>query len=227
MFKMMTARRNALALVSAWCCLGRCDGFAPSRAATRAYGAPGIFSIRGNNSCRRRSSSRRHKSSRGRGLLLASDNEADEFWTKQKQLLQQMSLKEEKSLQEEQREKFARRRLALVSDTATFGFFIFCLLWICFENPFVALSYAVGATLGLAYSFGLGKYVENLGGDPTQAETSPGSGVGEARFAFLILLFVIVAKFRSNGLVEIPTIGGFFTYQLASLSQGFKQEVDD
>jgi len=58
-------------------------------------------------------------------------------------------------------------------------------------------------------------------------ESLGGSGVGEARFAFLILLFVVVAKFRSQGLVEIPTIAGFFTYQLASLGQAFKLDADE
>jgi len=69
--------------------------------------------------------------------------------------------------------------------------------------------------------------VENIGGDPTEASVNPGSGFGEARFAFLIILFLLVGKFRSVGLLEVPTIAGFFTYQLASLSQGFRQEVDD
>lgn len=70
--------------------------------------------------------------------------------------------------------------------------------------------------------------MENLGDNSIRdAESLRGSGVGEARFAFLILLFVVVAKFRSVGLQEVPTIGGFFTYQLASLSQGFKQDVDE
>jgi hypothetical protein len=77
-----------------------------------------------------------------------------------------------------------------------------------------------GALFGTAYSYGLGKYVETLGGSAEDAGAVQGAGVGQARFAFLILLFVIVGKFRSQGLQEIPAILGFFTYQLASLSQG-------
>jgi len=73
---------------------------------------------------------------------------------------------------------------------------------------------------GLAYSYGLGKYVETLGGSAEDAGAVQGAGVGQARFAFLILLFVIVGKFRTQGLQEIPAIMGFFTYQLASLNQG-------
>jgi len=78
--------------------------------------------------------------------------------------------------------------------------------------------------MGTAYSYGLGKYV--VGGSASDMDSVEGAGVGQARFAFLILLFVIVGKFRSQGLLEIPSIAGFFTYQLASLNQGLKQ-IDD
>jgi hypothetical protein len=59
------------------------------------------------------------------------------------------------------------------------------------------------------------------------AEAGKGAGVGEARFAFLILLFVLIGKFRSAGLMPVPTIAGFFTYQITSLSQGLRQELDE
>lgn len=213
----MTARRNYSALTIAVLCLGLVESFVSRRA---------------NYLLIPRSQFRRQGTgpSSSALILAASDDKSkadDEFWLKQKQLLSQMSSVANKSLQAEQREKFASRRLAFVSDTAYIGFFIFCSLWTVFDNPFVAFSYALGATLGLAYAYGLGKYVENLGGDPAESLDSPGSGVGNARLAFLLLLFVVVGKFRSSGLLEIPTIAGFFTYQLASLTQGFKQDVDD
>lgn len=72
-----------------------------------------------------------------------------------------------------------------------------------------------------------GKYVENLGGSAYDAEAGKGAGVGEARFAFLILMFVLVGKFRGAGLEVVPTIAGFFTYQIASLAQGLKPDVVD
>ena len=81
----------------------------------------------------------------------------------------------------------------------------------------MAANYAFGATMGTAYSYGLGKYV--LGGSAADMNSVEGAGVGQARSAFLNLLFVIVEKFRSRGLFEIPSIAGFFTYQLASLNQ--------
>ena len=71
--------------------------------------------------------------------------------------------------------------------------------------------------MGTAYSYGLGKYV--VGGSASDMDSVEGAGVGLARSAFLNLLFVIVEKFRSQGLFEIPSIAGFFTYQLASLNQ--------
>lgn len=103
---------------------------------------------------------------------------------------------------------------------------IFSAIWYVVPNPFSAISYLLGATLGTAYCYGLGKYVETIGGSAYDAEDVKGSGVGSARFAFLIVLFIFVGKFRSEGLQEIPAIMGFFTYQIASLSQGLKEATD-
>lgn len=180
------------------------------------------------------------KSSLIHNVLLSStnnpDNEEDEkdakkrirdkiFWAKQQALAAEMSAKSDAGLKEEQREKFTRRRLALTSDTFYFSILIGSILWLVSSNPFVTISYLFGALSGTAYSYGLGKFVETIGGsiDDTEAE---GAGIGQARFAFLILLFVVVGKFRSQGLLELPSITGFFTYQLASLGQGLR-EIDD
>ena len=167
--------------------------------------------------------------------------EKDDFWSQQKELMQEMTGRAEKSLREEQREKFASRRTALVADTAIFTSLIFSLLWLISVNPFVSFSYALGATFGLAYAYGLGKYVETLGGSVDDAGELQGAGIGQARFAFLILLFLFVGrstkvgwyscpeislthpryhnpgKFRSQGLIEIPSIAGFFTYQVSTV----------
>jgi hypothetical protein len=151
----------------------------------------------------------------------------DDFWAEQKALAKEMSGVVEKSRQAEAQGKFQKRRLALVTDTAYFGFFIFCLLWAFFDNPFVAFSFSLGSVLGTAYAYGLGRYVEKFGGNTVEdLESAQGSGVGDARLAFLLLLIVLIAKFRSVGLVEVPAIAGFFTYQLASLNQGL-QEIED
>ena len=157
-------------------------------------------------------------------FLRAADG--DEFWKQQKAIMEDMTGRAEKSLKQEQLEKFASRRTALIGDTALFTTLIFSLLWVLSANPFVSISYAFGATFGLAYAYGLGKYVETLGGSADDTEAVQGAGIGQARFAFLIMLFVLVGRFRSSGLIEIPSIAGFFTYQLASLSQGLR-EIND
>lgn len=147
------------------------------------------------------------------------------FWAKQRAMAAEFAAKEDAGLKSEQKEKFAQRRMALVSDTAYFSVLIACLLWIVSANPFVTISYLFGSMSGTAYAYGLGKYVETIGGSIDDAEIE-GTGIGQARFAFLILLFVVVGRFRDQGLLEIPSIMGFFTYQLASLGQGLR-EIDD
>ncbi|CAB9521963.1 expressed unknown protein [Seminavis robusta] len=159
----------------------------------------------------------------------AADNDSNgdqDFWTQQKELMAEMTDKDERTGRQEQQMKYEERATALVGDTAFFSLLIFPILWLCFDNPLFSLSYLLGALFGLAYAYGLGKYVATLGGSIDDASTLQGAGVGEARFAFLILLFIFVGKFRSYGLVEIPCIAGFFTYQLASLGQGLKEFND-
>jgi len=153
-------------------------------------------------------------------------NDGDDFWAQQKQLAEEMTSSGEKSLRQEQLNKYNQRAAGLVGDTAFFALLIVPILWICVDNPLFSASYLLGATFGLAYVYGLTKSVATLGGSVDDANALQGAGVGEARFAFLILLFIFVGKFRSEGLEPIPCIGGFFTYQLASLSQGLKEIYD-
>ena len=161
---------------------------------------------------------------------LADDqNENDgssDIWSQQKQLLSDFNAQQASSLKAEQSAKFQKRQLALVGDTAFFSAMIFCALWLVCDNPFVSISYSLGAILGLAYSYGLGKYVETIGASIDDEGIGQGAGIGNARFAFLILLFIFVGKFKSVGLLEIPAIMGFFTYQIGSLSQGLR-EIND
>ena len=126
----------------------------------------------------------------------------------------------------EQRSKYGARAKALVSESFYFTILIFSSLWFISSNPFTPLSYLLGALLGTAYAYGLSKYVQTLGGNAMDKGDVEGGGIGSARFAFLILLFILVGRFRSEGLQEIPAIFGFFTYQLASLSQGLKESND-
>mmetsp|Transcript_11210 Transcript_11210/g.26948 ORF Transcript_11210/g.26948 Transcript_11210/m.26948 type:complete len:224 (-) Transcript_11210:195-866(-) len=155
------------------------------------------------------------------------ENGKDEFWQQQRELMNEMSDRNDKSLKEEQNKNFNKVQNALIIETIFFSSLLFSLLWLACDNPFVPLSYVFGSIFGIAYAYGLGKYVETVGGTIDDASAVEGAGVGQARFAFLILLFVFVGKFRAYGLLEIPSIAGFFTYQLASLSQGFKEQKID
>lgn len=147
----------------------------------------------------------------------------DGFWTQQQDLMDSLIEKNDKSIRREQQEVFAKQRSALIYDTLFFTCLIFCLLWVACDNPFLSVSYVFGSLFGVLYAYGLGKFVETIGGSAMDAEVVKGAGVGQARFAFLILLVVFVGKLRAVGLVEIPSILGYFTYQIASLSQGLRE----
>jgi hypothetical protein len=159
---------------------------------------------------------------------LESVAKKESFWNSQQKLATALSAQTKLSLRQEQSAKFERRRLALVVDTAYIAWFIFCACWMIFPSPMTAISYSFGATMGIAYTYGLGKSVEVIGKSIDDVGATQGAGVGEARFAFLILLFLFVGKFRGGeyGLQEIPSIAGFFTYQIASLNQGLR-EIND
>ena len=152
------------------------------------------------------------------------EDEGDEFWQQQRDLMNEMSDVNEQSLKEEQSLNYAKMQTGLIVETVFFSALVFSLLWLACDNPFVPFSYVFGASFGVAYTYGLTKYVEVIGGTIDDASAIKGAGVGQARFAFLILLFLFVGKLRVYGLQEIPSIMGFFTYQLATLSQGLKEE---
>ena len=61
----------------------------------------------------------------GLGLQRVAIGDKD-FWTQQKELAAEMLEKDGKIEKEDQKDKFAKRRLAFIGDTAYFGFFIFC-----------------------------------------------------------------------------------------------------
>jgi len=157
-------------------------------------------------------------------LRMAGNEEGKvDFWEQQRNLMNEMSDQNEQSLKAEQDKSFEKVQNDLIVETVFFASLIFSLLWLACDNPFVPFSYVFGSLFGIAYAYGLGRFVATVGGTIDDAIATEGAGVGQARFAFLILLFVFVGKFRSYGLLEIPTIMGFFTYQLASLSQGLKE----
>jgi hypothetical protein len=155
-------------------------------------------------------------------INLDATTNKDDFWNQQQSLIDEMKRDNENALKIEGKEKYEQLQRALLGDTVFFAAIIFSLLWLACDNPFVSFSYVFGATFGLAYTYGLSKYVATLGGSIEDAADIQGAGVGQARFAFLLLLFILVGKLRVYGLIEIPSIMGFFTYQIASLSQALR-----
>jgi hypothetical protein len=146
------------------------------------------------------------------------------FWQQQADLMKEMSDSNEQSLKEENDKNYNSVQNELVVETAFFTALIFSMLWLACDNPFIPASYLFGAMFGVAYTYGLGKFVGTIGASIDDVGAIQGAGVGQARFAFLILLLLFVGKLRVYGLVEIPSIMGFFTYQIASLSQGLKED---
>lgn len=159
-----------------------------------------------------------------------NNNNNNDIWKQQKELMNQMKDKENKTAKNLANEKYSQRAIGLVNDSIFISFLIFAILWTIQSNPFIPISYLLGTSCGIAYTYGLSKYVETIGqsvDDVLNNEGgSSGAGFGAARFAFLLILFVLVNKYRSYGLLEIPSIFGFFTYQIASLSQGLR-EIND
>lgn len=159
--------------------------------------------------------------------MAENENERADFWQQQRDLMNELTEENDKSLKEENKKNYDKIQTALVTETAFFSALIFSLLWLASDNPFAPLSFLFGSIFGTMYTYGLGKYVSTVGGSIDDAGAVEGAGVGQARFAFLIVLFIFLGKFRPYGLQEIPSIMGFFTYQLASLSQGLKEEKID
>ena len=160
-------------------------------------------------------------------MNMVDDNDnrkKDTFWQQQRDLMKEMTESNEQSLKVEQGRQFDTVQNGLIVETGFFAALVFALLWLACDNPFVPFSYVFGATFGVAYTYGLGKYVSTIGGTIDDESVLQGAGVGQARFAFLILLLIFVGKLRVYGLIEIPSIMGFFTYQLATLSQGLKED---
>eukprot|EP00536_Pseudo-nitzschia_multiseries_P000931 jgi/Psemu1/300405/fgenesh1_kg.11_\ len=158
-------------------------------------------------------------------LRMAEDGVGkDDFWQQQKDLMKELVDDADNSLKEENKKNFDKLQNDLITETAFFSALLFSLLWLACDNPYVPLSFVFGSLFGIAYTYGLGKFVSVVGGTIDDANAVEGAGVGQARFAFLIMLFIFVGKLRPYGLLEIPSIMGFFTYQLASLSQGLKEE---
>lgn len=88
-----------------------------------------------------------------------------------------------------EKQKYNESVNALVFETFYFGIMFFSAIWYLAPNPFTAISYFLGALLGSAYCYGLGKYVSTLGGSAYNPEDVKGSGQNN-------LYLVILLSFR-------------------------------
>eukprot|EP00629_Pelagomonadales_sp_RCC1024_P008932 CAMPEP_0119266070 /NCGR_PEP_ID=MMETSP1329-20130426/4689_1 /TAXON_ID=114041 /ORGANISM="Genus nov. species nov., Strain RCC1024" /LENGTH=224 /DNA_ID=CAMNT_0007265933 /DNA_START=90 /DNA_END=764 /DNA_ORIENTATION=- len=87
-----------------------------------------------------------------------------------------------------------------------------------------AESYLLGVLFGGAYLYLLSRYVGSLG--ETSLEGAKEGGIGQARFAIVALLIGIAGKQRES-LDLLPMLGGFFTYQAATLAQAFRPPPEE
>ena len=120
-------------------------------------------------------------------MNMVDDNDnrkKDTFWQQQRDLMKEMTESNEQSLKVEQGRQFDTVQNGLIVETGFFAALVFALLWLACDNPFVPLSYVFGATFGVAYTYGLGKYVSTIGGTIDDESVLQGAGVGQARFAF-------------------------------------------
>lgn len=115
---------------------------------------------------------------------------------------------------------YAVRKFQLLFDSIWLSAIGLALCWAAFSLQ-TSVSYGLGAVLGFGYITLLGRTVEAMG------TAGPGAGVGQARFAMVILLVLIAGKYRDFVQV-IPALVGFSTYQIASFLQAFDtQDVTD
>jgi len=111
--------------------------------------------------------------------------------------------------------KFRATRDAVVGDHLFLGALAVAALWAVAPLR-VAASYALGVAFGGAYLYLLGRYVGSIG--EASFEGAKEGGVGQARFAVVALLVAIAGKQRAY-LDFLPLLGGFFSYQVATLVQ--------
>jgi|EP00624_Nannochloropsis_granulata_P004493 hypothetical protein len=134
-------------------------------------------------------------------------------------------LSKNKFIDEEARKKdeisrgksYAARKFQLLFDSLWLSALGLALCWAAFSFE-ASVSYGLGALLGFGYITLLGRTVEAIG-----TVGVPGAGVGQARFALVILLVLLAGKYRDT-IQVIPAIIGFSTYQIASFLQAFERE---
>ena len=118
---------------------------------------------------------------------------------------------------------YKQKRDVVVGDHFFLGFLTVAGLW-----HFVPLkaveSYGLGVVFGGAYLYLLSRYVGSIG--EQNLEAAKEGGVGQARFAVVALLVAVAGKQRAS-LDFLPLLGGFFSYQVATLVQAARPPPED
>lgn len=113
------------------------------------------------------------------------------------------------------KEAYAGTRSAVVADHFFLGALTVGALWAVAPLRLVE-SYALGVAFGGAYLYLLGRFVGAIG--EASLDAAKEGGVGQARFAIVALLVAVAGKQRES-LDFLPLLGGFFSYQMATLLQ--------
>jgi ATP synthase protein I len=104
-------------------------------------------------------------------------------------------------------EEYNRLKLKLLVLTLVSGVIIALVVWVWYGWK-IALSYLVGALVGVVYLRMLAKGVDRLG--------NKSKSLGYARFGVFAILIAIAAK--SEQLQVLPAFFGFMTYKIAVIA---------
>jgi Flp pilus assembly protein TadB len=110
------------------------------------------------------------------------------------------------------KELFQKEKKILVADAIFISLLGLCFTWYI-GTLSTALSYSIGAAIGIGYVVLLAQYAASF-------ETG-GSGASSGRFALVFFLVLLAGKNRDT-LDILPMLLGFFTYQFAALAQAVK-----
>ena len=152
----------------------------------------------------------------------SDDGPPPDIWSSQRSLMSSIKT----SAQQSRSSSYRLRSLNLTLTTLLTSILIFSLLWLLTPSPPLPLSYLLGSLLGTLYTVALGKSVKTIGASEIDAETVRDGAQGQARFAFLLLLFVFIGRGREGGVEPVPAIAGFFTYFVGAVSESFERYDD-
>jgi len=115
-----------------------------------------------------------------------------------------------------QADLYLTRKNDLVGDTMFLSVLGLALAW-GLGSMTAAFSYVVGAAIGTGYLVLLAQFTGAIG-----KEDAGEGGASSGRFALVFFLVLLYGK-NKDVLDILPMLGGFFTYQLSSVAQAFRE----